>query len=115
LGSADAELRAQGEQVQIPQVLGVRIVVGGESIVSGTRLRFSGPMDAYDVSDVAILGSIATGIVSDLSVQKPGGGGDVVVTVSKALAAGQEYTIVAGTAVNAVASEHFGRSLACRP
>lgn len=99
LGGADAELRAQSRRVAIPHVLGVRIVVGTEGIPSGSRLRFSGPMGAYDVSDIAILGSVATGLVSDLSVEAAGSDGDVVVTVSEALAPGKEYTVVAGTAV----------------
>ncbi|MGW2091852.1 Ig-like domain-containing protein [Promicromonospora sukumoe] len=99
LGAADTDVRAQGRLVSIPQILGVRIVVGSRNIASGSRLRFSGPMDAYDVSDIAILGSVATGVVSDLSVGAVGKSGDVIVAVSEDLVAGEEYTVVVGAAV----------------
>jgi hypothetical protein len=99
LAAGDVDLHAQSQQVTIPQVLGARIVVGSEDILSGSRLRFSGPMDAYDVSRFAVLGSTATGVVSDLPAKASGKNGDVVVTVSEVLASGGEYTVVVGTAV----------------
>ena len=99
LGTADTDVHRHGRQVTIPKVLGARIVVGSEGVPNGTRLRFSGPMDAYDVSDIAVLGSVATGVVSVLSVKTGGKGGDVVVTVAEALSPRGEYTVVVGTAV----------------
>jgi hypothetical protein len=99
LGGPSVVLRSGDRPVAIPQALGIRIIVGTEPVPRGARLRFSGPMDAFDISDIAILGSEATGVVTDLSVKETAKSGDVVVTVSEALAPGGEYTVVVGTAV----------------
>ncbi|MFI8526814.1 hypothetical protein ACIGB8_20330 [Promicromonospora sukumoe] len=99
LGAADAELRSEGRRVLIPHVLGARIVVGSDEIAKGSRLRFSGPTDSYDISEVAVLGSATTGLVSDLPARATARDGDVLVTVPQVLAAGEVYTVVVGTVI----------------
>lgn len=98
LGASDLVSRS-GDQIALPRLLGVRVVVGTREIPVGARLRFVGLTDSYDVVDAAVLGSVTTGFVSDLSVRIEGEDQDVVVTVSTPLESGGEYTVVLGTTV----------------